>query len=341
MAEASGRPARGCAAGSSSSRPRWRSCFWSARPCSRGASLSSFGWTPGTNPPMCCRPICERLKAPTPRNERGGSPFQRWSVSARYLGVRAAGAGDMAPFGSVLSGFGFTLPGMTTADGRPVVATALRAVVTPGYAEALGMRLKEGRFFRADDTTSAIRPMLVNDTFATTYFADGRPATGRRFTGIFPRWLGKDTVVEVVGVVGDMLPDALDARPQPQIFVAQGPRVDVGHATLVVKTEGDPASMAPLLRDIVQQLEPGATIERAGPLAAKISASVGEPALRHLRIGRVRGSGARRSPRLVCMACSPTTSRSAAARSAVRAALGASTSAISLRWCFAKGSSSR
>ena len=33
-------------------------------------------------------------------------------------GVRAAGAGDMAPFGSLLSSFGFTLPGMTGADGQ-------------------------------------------------------------------------------------------------------------------------------------------------------------------------------------------------------------------------------
>ncbi|MPY90763.1 MAG: FtsX-like permease family protein [Luteitalea sp.] len=217
--------------------------------------------------------------------EATGTPERTWQVAAATLerlratpGVRAAGAGEMAPFGSVLSSFGFTLPGMTTADGRPIVATALRAVITPGYAEALGMRLKEGRFFRADDTTSAIRSMLVNEAFTKTYFADGRPATGRRFTGMFPEWLDNDnTVVEVVGVVEDMLPDSLDARPQPQIFVAHGPGMDMGNATFVVKTEGNPTSTAPLLKDIVQQLEPGATLNRMGPLAAKISASVGAP----------------------------------------------------------------
>jgi len=192
-------------------------------------------------------------------------------------GVRAAGAGDMAPFGSMLSSFGFTLPGMTGADGRPVMATTLRAIVTPGYTEALGMRLKEGRLFRADDTSSAIRPILVNETFAKTYFADGRPATGRSFTGMFPKWLGTNTIVEVVGVVEDMLPAALDDRPQPQIFVAQGASAHIGHVTLVLKTETDPTAMAPLVKDLVQQMEPGATIERMGPLAAKISASVGEP----------------------------------------------------------------
>ena len=139
------------------------------------------------------------------------------------------------------------------------------------------MRLKEGRLFRADDMTSAVRPILVNETFAKTYFTDGRPATGRSFRGMFPTWLGKDTVVDIVGVVEDMLPADFNARPQPQIFIAEGLGVYIGHVTLVVKTHGDPMATAPLLKAIVQQMEPGATIERLGPLTAKISASVGEP----------------------------------------------------------------
>jgi hypothetical protein len=192
-------------------------------------------------------------------------------------GVREAGAGDMAPFGSMLSGFGFTLPGATNADGLPVTATSLRAIITPGYAEALDMELRDGRFFRADDLTSAIRPMLVNETFAATYFTDGRPATGRRFTGLFPNWLGKGTVVEIVGVVKDVLPANLDAQPESQIFVAAGARAHIGHMTLVVKTEGHPTAAIPIVRDIVRQMAPGATVERMSPLATKISASVGEP----------------------------------------------------------------
>ena len=192
-------------------------------------------------------------------------------------GVRAAGAGDMAPFGSMLSRFAFKLPGVTDTDGRPATATALRAVITPGYAEALGMRLKEGRLFRAEDTTSASRPILVNEAFATTYFADGRPATGRRFAGLFPRWLGPDTVVEVVGVVGDMLPADLDGGRQPQIFVAQGGKAHIGHVTLVVRTDGDPTVVTPLVQRAVRQRAPGATVERMGPLDQKISASIAGP----------------------------------------------------------------
>jgi predicted permease len=194
-------------------------------------------------------------------------------------GVRAAGAGNMTPFGDVLSSAGFALPGVTTPDGQPVVAQALHAVVTPGYAEALGMRLKEGRFFRSEDTTAAIHPLLVNDTFARTYLADGRPVTGRRFTGIFPRMLKRtDAVFEIIGVVQDVLPDDLAARPHPQVYVSIGSGFDMGGgATLVVKTDADPAPIATALRGILRQIEPAATLDRMGPLADKVSASVGEP----------------------------------------------------------------
>jgi putative ABC transport system permease protein len=192
-------------------------------------------------------------------------------------GVRAAGAGDMAPFGSMLSRFAFKLPGVTDPDGRPATATALRAVITPGYAEALGMRLKEGRLFRAEDVTSASRPILVNESFAKTYFTDGRPATGRRFAGLFPRWLGPDVVVEVVGVVGDMLPADLDGGRQPQIFVAEGGKAHIGHVTLVVRIDGDAAAIAPMVQRVVRQVTPGATVERLGPLGEKMSASIAGP----------------------------------------------------------------
>ena len=74
-----------------------------------------------------------------------------------------------------------------------------------------------------------------------------------------------------------MLPADLDARPQPQIFIAEGGGAHIGHVTLVVKTIGEPAATAPLVKDVVQQMRPGATIERMGPLEAKISASIAAP----------------------------------------------------------------
>jgi len=201
-------------------------------------------------------------------------------------GVRVAGAGSMAPFGNMIISAGFQLPGMTTADGRPLFAQAYYAVITPGYAEALGMRLLEGRFFREADIASPVLPMLVNASFAKRYFIDGNAATGRRFTGLFG---ADDSIVEVVGVVADVLPASLDAEPQAQIYTLHGSAMKMGNATLVVKTDADPSTMAPLLRQLVQQLEPGASLGQVGSLGSKISASVSEPRFTALVLGAFSG----------------------------------------------------
>ena len=49
-----------------------------------------------------------------------------------------------------------------------------------------------------------------------------------------------------------------------------------GNATFVVKTEQGATFAGSRLKELVQQQEPGATLNRTDPLAAKISASVGD-----------------------------------------------------------------
>jgi hypothetical protein len=202
--------------------------------------------------------------------------------------VRVAGAGSKAPFGNMIISAGLELPGMATADRRPRFAQAYLAVITPGYAEALGMRILEGRFFREADIASPVLPILVNASFAKRYFADGKAATGRRFTGI----LGADKVVEVVGVVADVLPASLDAAPQPQIYTLHGSPMKMDNATLVVRTDADASTLAPLLRQLVEHLDPGASLDQVGSLGAKISASVFRAALHDAGADSVFGTGA-------------------------------------------------
>ncbi|HEY3884189.1 MAG TPA: FtsX-like permease family protein [Vicinamibacterales bacterium] len=93
-------------------------------------------------------------------------------------------------------------------------------------------------------------------------------------TGVFG---SKDTVTQVVGVVADVLPPSLNAVPQPQIYTLQRPTTKTSNATLIVKTYDDPSRMAPLLRQLVQQLDPGASLDQVGSLRSKTSASLSEP----------------------------------------------------------------
>ena len=152
--------------------------------------------------------------------------------------------------------------------------------MTPGYVEALSIPLTDGRVFTTADTTSPVIAMLVNEMFARAYLNNGRPPVGRRFIGMLPNLLGRDdAVVHVVGVVDDVLLDSLDGQPQPQIYLPLGSvGVDLRRAaTLVVKTDGEPEALVPLLTRTVQAIEPTAAVSRTGALTARVSASADEP----------------------------------------------------------------
>src|SRR6266850_1684170 len=92
---------------------------------------------------------------------------------ARALpGVVAAGAANMMPLDRATQIAGFPAP-WTRPGAAPMSARSFQYVVTPGYAEALGLRLKSGRSFREFDLTSDVRPWVVNQEFARLYLPQG------------------------------------------------------------------------------------------------------------------------------------------------------------------------
>jgi predicted permease len=191
-------------------------------------------------------------------------------------GVVAVGAGNMAPLGDASFVSGFTIP-PSGPSGQPVVARSLQYVVTPGYAEALGLRLRNGRLFRPQDGKAGPEAMIVNESFARTYFNDGRPIVGRSYKGI----LGSDdSITEVVGVVADVLKDGLDQEPQPEIYLAMSGQFGIRRVVnLIVRTAGDPAAFVPTLREIVRQVDRQAAVGETAPLADQVASSVSEPRL--------------------------------------------------------------
>src|SRR5690606_12248233 len=129
---------------------------------------------------------------------------------------------NVAPFSDSTSISSFRMPGLTTREGQPVVARALSYTVTPGYAETLTLRLREGRFFNEADVTARVRSMLVNETFVRTYLSDSSSVVGMRFPEMFD-----SEGVEIVGIVADVLPNALDATPEPQIYMPVEPTASI------------------------------------------------------------------------------------------------------------------
>ena len=189
-------------------------------------------------------------------------------------GVLAAGASNMAPFDPSTAVRSFTLPSATAAGGQ-VDARAAAYTVTPGFAEALSLRVRQGRAFNAADVSGGIEPLIVNEEFVRLYLNDGRPVVGRRLTGLLN---GRpEESVEVVGVVQNLLKNGLDQKPLSEMFsLARPGRGLSGWFHVAIRTQGDPAALAPQVRAIVHEVDPLSAVETA-TLTSRLDASVAQP----------------------------------------------------------------
>jgi predicted permease len=185
--------------------------------------------------------------------------------------VSAAGGGNMMPLGESSFLSGFEMPSRDS--GKPVMAQVLEYAVTPGYAEALGLQLRQGRLLNDQDVASATSAVLVNEEFARLYLPSAR-IVGRRY----PTGLGSSgKVAEVVGVVGNVLKDGLTAKPQPEIYLALQNGMPMREINLLVRTKDDPMAVASAVRTFVAEEEPSAAVAEVAPLNRLLSASVAQP----------------------------------------------------------------
>jgi predicted permease len=154
----------------------------------------------------------------------------------------------------------------TGEGGRPpIVATN---VVGPRYFETMGIELVAGRGFSERDAESAPGVVIVNQSFAARYFADGR-ALGQ--------WVGLGAATspwrEVVGVVRDSKYRTLGEAPTPLVYQPVSQQHETG-MTLLVRTAGDPRDALGELRRAMLEVEPNLPVSDLQPLAALVSSAL-------------------------------------------------------------------
>jgi putative ABC transport system permease protein len=186
-------------------------------------------------------------------------------------GVASAGAGNMMPLDGATQIAGFPSPWTPPGD-EPRTARALQYLVTPGYQEALGLRVRQGRLFTDADQSSGTRAWVVNEEFARLYLPP--QPIGYRFeqrppTGPVP--------IEIVGIVANVLKDGNNRKPQPEVYRLVRDSVRFyGRFELVIRTQGAPSSLASSVRAIVRSAAPTAAVETV-PLAQRVAGSVDQP----------------------------------------------------------------
>ena len=173
-------------------------------------------------------------------------------------GVAAAGAVSSFPLGLA----DLTIETPLTIHDRPPpppgeeLYTAV-SVATPGYLEAMRLRLRNGRWFDDRDDGEWLRVAVINETLARQHWPETDPLTRRLTVQVY----GRGFEAEIIGVVGAVRPGGFDSRTRPEVFVphAQGGDGGItydGWMTCVVWTVGDPAADIPAIQDAVWSVDP-------------------------------------------------------------------------------------
>ena len=195
--------------------------------------------------------------------------------------VAAAGASNMIPLDDRAYLAGFPVRPIPDLQRRPKVANALRYAVTPGYAEALRLRLIEGRTFDGLDAESDVLKMIVNREFARQYLPPDP-------IGVRLGW-GEPPEAEIVGVVGNVLKDGNDRSPRPEFYVPMAERDRLGADVLVVaRMEREVELPSRLIAGYVRGLNATATVEVTW-LADRLSLSIARPRFAALVLGADHG----------------------------------------------------
>ncbi|HYL83650.1 MAG TPA: ABC transporter permease, partial [Candidatus Angelobacter sp.] len=133
------------------------------------------------------------------------------------------------------------------------------AVASEGFFKALGIPLLQGRFFDDRDTLDAPPVALISQSLAAQKWPNQDPL-GR--TVEFGNMDGDPRLLTVIGVVGDVRDQSLEAPPNPTIYVnfRQRPQA-AGSFTCFIRTFGNPDSVYGAARSIVSRLDPSLPVQ--------------------------------------------------------------------------------
>lgn len=193
---------------------------------------------------------------------------QALEEARRIPGVTGAGFTNQLPLSGDDDEYGAHFEGDDAAKGYNV----FRYAVSPGYFETIGVPLRRGRLLDARDVAGAPLALVISESLAKHRFPDQDPIGQRVNVG--PPDLPLFTIV---GVVGDVKQASLAIIETDAVYTtpAQWPFPD-NTMSLVVRTHGDAAALAPALRQAIRLVDKDQPIVRVATMDSLLAATATE-----------------------------------------------------------------
>jgi putative ABC transport system permease protein len=239
--------------------------------CSSGLLLRSFYRLQSADPGFDAHHVLtfqtNLPEAQYKTNPQQAEFYRRTLDRIRQLpGVSAAGAAQIFP----LSGSDYILE--FTQPGKPPVPkgrepNAAYYAATPGYLKALRIPVKSGRDFDEHDNSSGAPVAMISESMARKYFPGENPLGQRIKMG------NGSKEAEIVGVVGDVRDEELEALGRPAVYE---PAAQIPFSSMFfgVRAEGDAAALIPGVRAAVREIDSELPLNDIGTVDALVAKSI-------------------------------------------------------------------
>lgn len=215
--------------------------------------------------------VAVAIELPPARYESSGQQlafFTELMSSLRNLpDVDAVGAVSFLPMSPIGVEFDmpFSVEGLdaTSPSQRP---TAEYRAVFPGYFEAMGIPLVEGRLLDDFDGSDDRKVALINETVARRYFPD-RSSIGQAIT------MPMAGSLEIVGVVGDIRHDGLGAQANPEMFVPYA-QLPLSAMHVVAHTRRGAGPTVRAIRERIRAVDPEQPVTKVNTIEQLLAESV-------------------------------------------------------------------
>ena len=162
-------------------------------------------------------------------------------------GVEAVGFAQVSPLGGGAPFFTFKVEDHPRGEGElPILASHNR--VEPGFFEAMGIDLMDGRTTQAGDGADGTRSVVVSESFARRWWPNASPLGRRvRLGGPNEDWF------QIAGVVEDVKYASLEEDAEEMVYwpSTTGPAANpqpTRAMEIFVRTSSDPLALVPVLR---------------------------------------------------------------------------------------------
>jgi predicted permease len=166
----------------------------------------------------------------------------------------------------------FAIEGQSLALGElnPVVSVI---TATSGLFQSLRIPLVRGRYFTEHDNQDSKPVAIVSEGFARRFFPN-QEVLGKRIQHSGPN--SGEEWMEIVGVVGNVKYLGLTVDTDPAYYMPFG-QTYYSRMFLVVRSSGDAARLAALLRQEIQSIDHGVTLAQIGTMEQALRLSVSQP----------------------------------------------------------------